>query len=223
MSWEKVESRTGEYLAWLNNWLAQIDTMSPAEIYDLSFEAHYRLVTIHPWSDGNGRVACLMMNLIQMEGKVIPSIVRSDHKARYIKALREAREEGVSDGFLLFMADELLNDLHRTIDEFAASLVRDVPWSDEYSENVSYTPTPQVTPLVDRLVGTLGEQRLAASELRKRLGLSDAKSFRELYLRLAVDTGLVQMTIAERPRSRNQQYVLTPKGLAVLRVIENRD
>lgn len=225
LHWEKVETRTKEYLEWLNRQLAHIDVMSPADVYDLSFEAHYRLVTIHPWSDGNGRVARLMMNLIQMEGEVIPSIVRSDHKARYIKALREAQEEGVSDGFLLFMADELLDDLQRTIDGYAASLARDVPWSGDCSDGVSSTPapqaTPQVTPQVKRFVATLGAQRLAARELRRRLGLSDAKSFRELYLRPAIDAGLAQMTIPERPRSKNQQYMLTPKGLDMLHMLES--
>ncbi|MDO4806219.1 MAG: Fic family protein, partial [Coriobacteriales bacterium] len=146
LPWEKVEPRTKEFLAWLNDRLAHIDAMSPAAVYDLSFEAHYRLVTIHPWSDGNGRVARLMMNLVQMEGGVVPSIVRSDLKARYIKALREAQEEGTSSRFLLFMTDELLDDLKRTIDEFAASLARDVPWSDGHSGTDSSAHAPPVPP-----------------------------------------------------------------------------
>ncbi|MDO4806220.1 MAG: hypothetical protein Q4A07_03140, partial [Coriobacteriales bacterium] len=93
------------------------------------------------------------------------------------------------------------------------------PDSDAQSPHLTPQDTPQVTPQVERLIMTLGEQRLAASELRRQLGLSDAKSFRELYLRPAIDADLAQMTIPERPRSRNQQYVLTPKGLDVLHML----
>lgn len=35
------------------------------EQYELSFNAHLNLVTIHPWVDGNGRTARLLMNYIQ--------------------------------------------------------------------------------------------------------------------------------------------------------------
>ena len=39
--------------------------MSQEEIYNLSFDAHLNLVTIHPWADGNGRAARLLMNYVQ--------------------------------------------------------------------------------------------------------------------------------------------------------------
>ena len=119
-SWEKVEVRTAEFVSWLNEQLGWLDIMPPSDIYELSFEAHYRLVTIHPWSDGNGRVSRLLMNLIQMEGCVVPSIVRSEYKAQYIGALAEAEIEGDSRPFLDFMTDELCEDLSQEIDAYAA-------------------------------------------------------------------------------------------------------
>ena len=102
--------------------------MSPAEIYELSFEAHYRLVTIHPWSDGNGRVTSLLMNLIQMEGGIAPSIVHKERKEQYIGFLSEARSEGTSQPFLDFMTDELCEVFSQEIDECKQSLEADVPW-----------------------------------------------------------------------------------------------
>ena len=40
LSWEKVETRTVEFVSWLDDWLTRIDELTPAEVYDLSFEAH---------------------------------------------------------------------------------------------------------------------------------------------------------------------------------------
>ena len=61
--------------------------------YRLSFEAHFRLVTIHPWVDGNGRTTRLLMNIIQRQLGLIPSIVTKDAKGEYIQALIESREQ----------------------------------------------------------------------------------------------------------------------------------
>lgn len=47
------------------------------------------------------------------------------------------------------------------------------------------------------------------------MGLSDAKSFRRLYLRKAIDAGLVEMTIPGKPRSKSQRYRLTQLGAEV--------
>ena len=118
LSWVKVEPRTNDFIAWLNERLANIDSMVAPDIYDVSFEAYFRLVTIHPWSDGNGRVARLVMNLVQMEGGVVPMAVRSDHKVQYIEALRESQEAGTSERFCGFMADELIDALSQTIEEY---------------------------------------------------------------------------------------------------------
>jgi Fic family protein len=217
LSWEKVEPRTRELIAWLNERLAAIDAMEPPDVYDLSFEAHFRLVTIHPWSDGNGRVARLIMNLVQMEGGVPPTIVRSDHKVGYIEALRKSQEIGASSPFVNFMADELLDALSQTIEEYTRDLARDVPWSTTDGAPLPEI-TPQVaaaTPQVRRLLSLLCDKELSAAELRKLMGLSDAKSFRRLYLRKAIDAGLVEMTIPGKPRSKSQRYRLTQLGAEV--------
>lgn len=61
--------------------------------YRLSFEVHFCLVTIHPWVDGNGRTTRLLMNIIQRQLGLIPSIVTKDAKGEYIQALIDSREQ----------------------------------------------------------------------------------------------------------------------------------
>ena len=147
LPWEKVGARSSDFLAWLNGRLAGMDSMAALDIYVLSFEAHFRLVTIHPWSDGNGRVARLVMNLVQMEGEVAPTIVRSDHKVRYIESLRASQEAGTPEPFLDFMTDELIDALAHDIDEYEHDLSRDVPW-----ETFDPSTEPRSTPQVRRAV-----------------------------------------------------------------------
>ena len=53
--------------------------------YRLSFKAHFRLVTIHPWVDGNGRTTRLLMNIIQRQLGLIPVFVMKDVKGEYIQ------------------------------------------------------------------------------------------------------------------------------------------
>ncbi|MDH8276087.1 Fic family protein, partial [Klebsiella pneumoniae] len=63
------------------------------EQYLLSFDAHYELVTIHPWVDGNGRMSRLIMNHLQFEYGLVPAKVNKDNKAEYIQALVDSREQ----------------------------------------------------------------------------------------------------------------------------------
>lgn len=79
--------------------------------------------------------------------------------------------------------------------------------------------TPQITPQVKGLLKSLvGEMNRV--ELMKKLTLSDRKNFGKTYLHPALKQGLIQMTIPDKPRSRNQKYKLTPLGLQVKREIK---
>lgn len=61
--------------------------------------AHYRLVGIHPFVDGNGRTARLLMNLILEQCGYPPAIIRKEDRLRYINALEEGRKSGTPDDF----------------------------------------------------------------------------------------------------------------------------
>ena len=76
-----------------------------------AFEAHYRLVSIHPFSDGNGRTARLLMNLILFRGGYPPVVIGLDRRQTYLETLEKAQLGGSKEPYELFMADRLLTSL----------------------------------------------------------------------------------------------------------------
>lgn len=120
LSFQKVPAKLQEFCDWLN--VQRKRLMSQPERYDLSFEAHYRLVTIHPWADGNGRMARLVMNHIQFEFGLIPSKALKEDKGDYINALIATREADDMSVFLDFMTGEMIKTLSSDIDAFLRSM-----------------------------------------------------------------------------------------------------
>ena len=121
MSFTKVPVRLENFCDKLNLARQSLDLKNVDDVYDLSFEAHYGLVTIHPWADGNGRMARLLMNQIQFEYGVIPSRVLKEDKEGYIKSLAEAQETENSKIFKTFMYENLCKNLQKEIDTFLKS------------------------------------------------------------------------------------------------------
>jgi len=120
MSYRKVPSRLQEFCDWLNDMRSR--PMSSAERYNISFEAHYRLVTIHPWADGNGRMARLIMNHVQFEFGLVPAKVLKEDKGDYINALIATREDEDMTHFSDFMAEEMMKTLSTDIESFLKSM-----------------------------------------------------------------------------------------------------
>lgn len=56
--------------------------------------AHYKLVTIHPFVDGNGRTARLLMNLLLLQQGYPLAIIKKEQRPVYIDAIEHARETG---------------------------------------------------------------------------------------------------------------------------------
>lgn len=77
----KIPVLMREYGAWL-------EKAEPAPA--TSFDAHFRLVAIHPFADGNGRTARLLMNLLLLRGGYPPVSVRPEDRKTYLDALEHA-------------------------------------------------------------------------------------------------------------------------------------
>lgn len=107
MNYQKVEGKVKE----LCEYLRGAEALTMREKYELSFEAHLRLATIHPWVDGNGRTARLLMNYIQFRYGLFPTKVFVEDRAEYISSLQECQEEDTSGPFVDFMAWQLKKSL----------------------------------------------------------------------------------------------------------------
>lgn len=125
LAWQKVPDRLQKFCDWLNTERKAVDKNDIHKLYELSFEAHYRIVSIHPWADGNGRMSRLIMNMIQYEAGVIPSIVKKENRAEYIQSLAQSQENGDSSTFVEFMLNHHIENLQKQIAEYKASMETD--------------------------------------------------------------------------------------------------
>jgi Fic family protein len=105
----EVPALMGDFSTWL-----RAAPTTPAT----AFTAHLRLVDIHPFNDGNGRTARLLMNLILIRAGYPPIAVRPEDRLAYIAALQKS-QAGV--GSELF--DTLLYQrLDATLNEYLSAL-----------------------------------------------------------------------------------------------------
>ena len=165
------------------------------ELHPLILSAifHYEFVFIHPFSDGNGRMARLWHTALLSQWKPIFEYIPLESQIEkfqqeYYAAIAACHTEGSSNVFIEFM----LEQIDKVLDEIAAQLIR------EESELSIY---------VEKLLSVM-EQDVPynATALLGKLGLKSRNTLRNHYLTPAIEQGLVTMTIPEKPNSRNQRY-----------------
>ncbi|MEI6427204.1 MAG: Fic family protein [Pseudanabaena sp. ELA607] len=83
----------------------------------LAAEMHERLVSIHPFIDGNGRTSRLIMNLILLQHGFPLAIIGGDYESRmaYYDALEKVQTEDDKQSFILLIAEKVLLALERYI------------------------------------------------------------------------------------------------------------
>ena len=98
----EIPALMGDFAAWL--------AATPAGP-DAAFTAHARLVAIHPFSDGNGRTARLLMNLLLMQAGYPPVVIGPEHRAAYIDALQDLQLRDDTEPYDRFMTERLETSL----------------------------------------------------------------------------------------------------------------
>lgn len=180
MSYNKVPAKLQEFCKQLNTERQKAISMSIDELYRVTFDAHYNLVTIHPWADGNGRMARLVMNMLQFEFGLIPAKILKDDNEEYIKSLIATREEEDLNIFRDFMTSMLEKNLSDEINSYIISIGE----SEEYA-----ALKPMKTR--DKIIALLTEDgKQSATTLAEKIGVS-AKAIEKQLAKLKAD-GLIE-------------------------------
>lgn len=110
----EVPALMGDFSAWLS--------VAPATP-ETAFAAHRRVVDIHPFNDGNGRTARLLMNLVLIRGGYPPVAVRPEDRLAYLGALQQAQAGGGDEAFETLLYERL----DATLEEYLRALKEALP------------------------------------------------------------------------------------------------
>ena len=193
LAYQKVPARLAAFCEELNQRRKAIDPIDVAAVYDLSFWAHFELVTIHPWADGNGRTCRLLMNLLQWEFDVLPTKVLKEDKAEYIQALIDTRENEDLNVFLNCMARHHCQHLQTDIDQFIKSVASDMVDKQDLKQEMvdKWSIKPSVAEkMVDILGFVADKDQIATEEIVSHFGINPTTAKR--YLRQLTEFGYLE-------------------------------
>jgi Fic family protein len=103
---EETPSKMTDLIDWYKNKTEQSD-VNPVL---LAAEFHYKFIRIHPFDDGNGRTARILMNFILMKFNYPPVIIKTEDKANYFSVLQLA-DAGNLEAFIEYIAQNLVRSL----------------------------------------------------------------------------------------------------------------
>ncbi len=176
----------------LFDWMIQ----SREEVHTLILSSvfHYEFVSIHPFSDGNGRMARLWQTALLTEWNPVFQYLPLENRIHefqddYYEAIARCHTAGNSDVFIVFMLDKINLTLDRALEQV--------------SEKDLCLPAE-----VQRLMDVMKEGiSYSGVKLMEKLSLKSRDNFRKRYLLPALKQGLIAMSNPDKPTSRNQTYM----------------
>lgn len=100
----KVPDLMTDFMKWLHR--------SNDPVIQIAADAHFKFVSIHPFVDGNGRVARLLMNLILMQEDFPPALIRKEDRKAYLNALEKGQTKNHLDDYY----DVIYSAIDRSLD-----------------------------------------------------------------------------------------------------------
>lgn len=184
-----VPSLMEQLFSWLQEVKNSLHPLLIAAIF------HYEFVFIHPFADGNGRLARLWHTALLAQWQPIFAYIPLESQIEkfqqgYYDAISHCHTEGSSTVFIEFILQQLDSILDEVMDQSRNSTLI----LDERVQKLLAIMEPEIP--------------YAATTLMKKLQLKSRLSFREHYLLPALELQLIKMTIPEKPTSRNQRYVM---------------
>ena len=181
-----------ELMANLFDWISR----SKEEVHPLILSAvfHYEFVFIHPFSDGNGRMARLWHSAFLTKWNPIFEYIPIESQIEkfqdeYYNAIAKCHTQGSSNTFILFMLERIDKIL------------------DEITEQLSVS-AEDVSEYVKKLLDVMEyDTPYTLTSLMKLLCLKSKETIRRHYVHPALKHNLIQMTIPDKPQSRNQRYI----------------
>lgn len=184
---EMVNKLMSDLFKWLNDNKVIIHPLILSSIF------HYEFVFIHPFSDGNGRMSRLWQNVILNKWKNIFEYLPIEsqihkYQKKYYDAIMTCNTNGNSNVFIEFMLDMI----EKTLDE---RLNSSLPIID--NENIN----------INKLLSIMKENTpMTANEIMDKLGIKSKETLRNNYLDPAIKKELINLTIPDKPTSKNQMY-----------------
>lgn len=160
----------------------------------LSAIFHYEFVFIHPFADGNGRMARLWHTVLLYRWRSVFEYIPLESQIErfqneYYDAIAVCHTKDNSDIFIEFMLD-MINQI---LDEVVLQVNRS---------------NSEVSEYVKRMLAVMEYAvPYTSNSIMEALGLKSKETLRKNYINPAMELGLIKMTLPDKPNSRNQRYV----------------
>ncbi len=185
---QMVDSLMNDLFTWMKKSEGVVHPLISAAVF------HYEFVFIHPFADGNGRMARLWHTAILYRWRNIFEYIPLEsqiekYQTEYYDAIAQSHVNGNSDSFIEFMLEMIWQILDEVITQIRKS-------DSETSEYVKH--------MLDVMEYDIP---YTSNAIMEALGLRSKETLRKNYINPAIELGVIRMTIPDKPNSKNQRYV----------------